>query len=227
MIFDTVDQIYCIVYKPYKEERYDDLCKEIDRLNLKVKIMEFDKDNDLSGLESTTKNYCRVFEDALYNHYNKIMVIEDDCRFLKNVSILQEFNTIPANADIIYCDYHCGYCDNPSQSKELMNRIASCDDLYYKLYPSDVIYLTTCNIYSRRAVLHMLLNYEYMHMNIDHYFLNHVMFIDKDCFNILNRYVTCVNLCIQKEYSHAASKHHTTYYDQYKLQGVDLNDYQL
>lgn len=221
MIFDTVDQIYCIVYKPYKEERYDDLCKEIDRLNLKVKIMEFDKDNDLSGLESTTKNYCRVFEDALYNHYNKIMVIEDDCRFLKNVYILQEFNTIPADADVIYCDYHY-------HTKDLMNRIANCKELYCKINPTDVVYLTTCNIYSRRAMLHMLLNYEYMHMNIDHYFVNHnELFIDKDCFNILNRYITCVNLCIQKEYSHAASKHHTTYYDQYKLQGVDLSDYQL
>lgn len=64
MIFDVVDQIYCIVYKPYKEERYNDLCKEIDRLNLKVKIMEFEKHYttyyDQYKLQHSCNTSCKV-----------------------------------------------------------------------------------------------------------------------------------------------------------------------
>lgn len=76
MIFDTIDQIYCIVYNPYKEERYDSICKEFERVGIydKVKFMYFDKVEHLTAVESATQNYQYVFADALCHNYNRIMV---------------------------------------------------------------------------------------------------------------------------------------------------------
>lgn len=221
MIFDTVDQIYCIVYNPYKEERYDGLCKEFERVGIydKVKFMYFDKAEHLTGVESVTQNYQHVFADALSHNYNRIMVIEDDCRFLKNLSILDEFKDIPADADIVYLDWHV----HPTH--EMMHKIMNCNDLYYKLSLHDIVYLITCTIYSRKMMLHTMLNYEYNKLIIDHYYIYNKDFIDQECFKSLNRYITCVQLCIQKEFDQAASPHHKTYYPQYQLQGVNLDDY--
>lgn len=220
MIFDTVDQVYCIVYNPYKEERYDSLCKELDRLNIhsKVKFMYFDKDEHLTGVQSVTQNYYHVFIDALQHNYNKIIVIEDDCRFLKNLSILNEFKNIPVDADIVYMDWHI----HPTH--EMMNKIVNCNELYYKLSPHDIVYLTTCTMYSKRMMLHMILNYKCIRLPIDHYYNYNKNFMDNECFN---RYLTCVQLCIQKDFKQAATVHHKSYYTQYQLQGVDLNDYAL
>lgn len=221
MIFDTVDQIYCIVYNPYKEERYDGLCKEFERVGIfnKVKFMYFDKAEHLTGVESAAQNYYYVFADALSHNYNRIMVIEDDCRFLKNLSILNEFKDIPADADIVYLDWHV----HPTH--EMMHKIMNCNDLYYKLSLHDIVYLLTCTIYSRKMMLHTMLNYEYIKLPVDHYFIYNKDFIDQECFKSLNRYITCVELCIQKEFEQAATPHHKTYYPQYQLQGVNLDDY--
>lgn len=223
MIFDTVDQIYCIVYNPYKEERYDGLCKEFERVGIfnKVKFMYFDKAENLTGVESTAQNYQHVFADALSHNYNRIMVIEDDCRFLKNLSILNEFKDIPADADIVYLDWHV----HPTH--EMMHKIMNCDDLYYKSSLHDIVYLTTCTIYSRKMMLHTMLNYEYIKLPIDHYFIYNKDFGDQECFKSLNRYITCVQLCIQKEFEQSATPHHKTYYPQYQLQGVNLDDYNV
>lgn len=223
MIFDTVDQIYCIVYNPYKEERYDGLCKEFERVGIfnKVKFMYFDKAENLTGVESVTQNYQHVFADALAHNYDRIMVIEDDCRFLKNLSILDEFKDIPADADIVYLDWHV----HPTH--EMMNKIMNCNDLYYKLSLHDIVYLITCTIYSRKMMLHTMLNYEHNKLIIDHYYIYNKDFIDQECFKSLNRYITCVQLCIQKEFEQAASPHHTSFYPQYQLQGVNLDDYAI
>lgn len=221
MIFDTVDQIYCIVYNPYKEERYDGLCKEFKRVGIydKVKFMYFDKDEHLTGYLSVKHNYRRTYIDALYHNYNRIMVIEDDCRFLKNLSILNEFKDIPADADIVYLDWHV----HPTH--EMMHKIMNCNDLYYKLSLHDIVYLTTCTIYSRKMLLHMLLNCEYVDIHNDNYYIYNKDFVDQECFKSLNRYITCVQLCIQKEFKQASSPHHKTFYPQYQLQGVNLDDY--
>ena len=221
MIFDTVDQIYCIVYNPYKEERYNGLCKEFERVGIfnKVKFMYFDKAEHLTGVESAAQNYQHIFADALSHNYNRIMIIEDDCRFLKNLSILDEFKDIPADADIVYLDWHV----HPTH--EMMHKIMNCNDLYYKLSLHDIVYLLTCTIYSRKMILHTMLNYEYIKLPIDHYFIYNKDFIDQECFKSLNRYITCVQLCIQKEFEQAATPHHKTYYPQYQLQGVNLDDY--
>lgn len=221
MIFDTVDQIYCIVYNPYKEERYDGLCKEFERVGIfnKVKFMYFDKAEHLTGVESVAQNYQYVFADALSHNYNRIMVIEDDCRFLKNLSILNEFKDIPADADIVYLDWHV----HPTH--EMMHKIMNCNDLYYKLSLHDIVYLLTCTIYSRKMMLHTMLNYEYIKLPVDHYFIYNKDFIDQEYFKSLNRYITCVELCIQKEFEQAATPHHKTYYPQYQLQEVNLDDY--
>ena len=190
MIFDTVDQIYCIVYNPYKEERYDGLCKEFERVGIfnKVKFMYFDKAEHLTGVESVTQNYQYVFADALSHNYNRIMVIEDDCRFLKNLSILDEFKNIPADADIVYLDWHV----HPTH--EMMHKIMNCNDLYYKLSLHDIVYLTTCTIYSRKMMLHTMLNYEYIKLPIDHYFIYNKDFVDQECFKSLNRYYMCATM---------------------------------
>ena len=221
MIFDTVDQIYCIVYNPYKEERYDGLCKEFERVGIfnKVKFMYFDKAEHLTGYLSVRENYRRTYIDALSHNYNKIMVIEDDCRFLKNLSILDEFKDIPADADIVYLDWHV----HPTH--EMMHKIMNCNDLYYKLSLHDIVYLTTCTIYSRKMLLHMLLNCEYVDIHNDNYYIYNKDFVDQECFKSLNRYITCVQLCIQKEFKQASSPHHKTFYPQYQLQGVNLDDY--
>lgn len=223
MIFDTIDQIYCIVYNPYKEERYDGLCKEFERVGIfnKVKFMYFDKAEHLTGVESVTQNYQHVFADALSHNYDRIMVIEDDCRFLKNLSIINEFKDIPADADIVYLDWHV----HPTH--EMMHKIMNCNDLYYKLSLHDIVYLITCTIYSRKMMLHTMLNYEYNKLIIDHYYIYNKDFVDQECFKSLNRYITCVQLCIQKEFEQAASPHHKTYYPQYQLQGVNLDDYNV
>ena len=231
MIFDTIDQIYCIVYNPYKEERYDGLCKEFERVGIfnkvgnsstrkpKVKFMYVDKVENLTGVESVVQNYQHVFADALSHNYDRIMIIEDDCRFLKNLSILNEFKDIPADADIVYLDWHV----HPTH--EMMHKIMNCNDLYYKLSLHDIVYLLTCTIYSRKMMLHTMLNYEYIKLPIDHYFIYNKDFVDQECFKSLNRYITCVQLCIQKEFEQAATPHHKTYYPQYQLQGVNLDDY--
>ena len=74
-------------------------------------------------------------------------------------------------------------------------------------------------------LLHMLLNYEFVDIHNDNYYIYNKDFVDQECFKSLNRYITCVQLCIQKEFKQASSPHHKTFYPQYQLQGVNLDDY--
>lgn len=225
MIFDLVDQIYCLIYNPYKEERYQGIVDELTRIGIidKVKFMYFDKDESLTPVQSNFKNHCTIFKDALYNNYNRIMTMEDDIRFLKNINILNEFDHIPEDSDLIMLDYQ------PANPPNICSKIANTNGLYYKLNNNERLYFTSCNIYSQRMMIHLIMNFDInRQIPVDHF-----IFCDNRCYDpifdrMLNRYACCTNLCIQKYFKEAVTPHASIYNNVYKEKNkLNLDDYNI
>lgn len=225
MIFDLVDKIYCLIYNPYKEERYQGIVDELTRIGIidKVKFMYFDKDESLTPVQSTFKNHCAIFKDALYYNYNRIMSMEDDARFLKNINILNEFDHIPEDSDLIMLDYH------PANPSNICYKIAKTNGLYYKLNNNERLWLCTCNIYSQRMMIHMIMNFDInRQIPVDHFICCDNRSYDPIFDIMLNRYACCTNLCIQKCFKKYVTPHANMYYKTYILSNkLNLDDYNI
>lgn len=227
MLFDLVDKVYCLIYNPYKDERYQGIVDELTRIGIidKVKFMFFDKDESITPSQSTYKNHCTIFKDALYHDYKKIITIEDDVRFLKDINIINEIDYIPEDSDLILFDYQPGF----NLGKLFINKIHNTEGLYYKLNINENVWLASCNMYSQRLMIHMIMNYDVnRNIPVDHFTCyNKYLSYDPIFDQMLNRYCFCINLCIQKQFNKAVTKHSNTYYDTYKSMGLNLDDYNI
>ncbi len=82
------DQIYCIHFLPYTN-RLEPLKQELERCNIKVKFV-YTNDLGRNPVQQASEGHLQCINDAIGNGYNKIIIMEDDVRFLKDIDKLND-----------------------------------------------------------------------------------------------------------------------------------------
>ena len=106
-----IDHIYCIHYVPYSDRR-ERLEKELKRVGildsgifswqLSYDIPKFTK----NPLEDNTYNHLQCYCNAKYMGYKKVMILEDDIVFLKDINMIQTLlDNLPNEYDICLFDH--------------------------------------------------------------------------------------------------------------------------
>ena len=101
------DKVYCLIYEPYWNERRDKLLSEFARIGLTdVKfIINERRQNNITSEQSVSYGHMKCYIDALSNNYKRIIIMEDDILFLKDVNLLNiMFLNTPKDADIVLYD---------------------------------------------------------------------------------------------------------------------------
>ena len=110
-----------------------------------------------------------IFTEAKLLKYNKILIIEDDACFLKDINEIKKIlENLPNDYDICHFDWIYPYIDdnNINNIIDIENRIKKSTINKYFIY-SEGSYITTCNAYSRQMI-------EYIINNINEYFNNKI-----------------------------------------------------
>lgn len=122
------DHIYCIHSTLYPE-RLENLINELSRVNIYdsgifswkissgdfINHIEYSDINyiyDLDSINKTklidlSKNYVEIFEESLINNYQRILIIEDDIYFLKDLNLIETILDNLPEFDICKFDWNC------------------------------------------------------------------------------------------------------------------------
>ena len=109
-----VDHIYCIHYTPYSD-RKERLEKELKRVGiLDSDIFSWEYSYDMPKFASNASqdlayNHLLCYYNALYMGYEKVLILEDDIVFLKDINMIQTLlDNLPNEYDLCLFD-HIGY----------------------------------------------------------------------------------------------------------------------
>jgi len=154
------------IFKKYEKiEAVDGNTLSIDdnNLTLKTKYL-YDNPTLLMDIKSKGAIGCyyshlKIWEDAIKNNYNNIIIFEDDVKtdFTLN-QIMKYINNVPDDYDIAYLDYLC---------LNLSNNIYKND--YWNENKLDTIALTSAYILSNKGIQKLLKNAYIIEMQIDCY----------------------------------------------------------
>lgn len=136
------DHIYCI-HSTFYPERIDKMKNELERVNILdsgifswkissgdfVNHIEYNSVNYMydpnspnkTKLIDLCKNYGEIFEDAIINDYQKILILEDDIYFLKDLELLKTILDNMPDFDICKFDWNCFYNWIDQDDNELNN----------------------------------------------------------------------------------------------------------
>lgn len=191
------DKIYCIHFKPYTD-RIEPLKQELQRAGIDVQFV-FTEDHGKDPVEQASDGHLECIRDALKNNYKKIIIMEDDIRFLKNINKVNEyFKNFPEDADIVLFDYiiHAPR----KQQKEIIAKLRGRNKYFFK-YNTQIFWSAACYFLSEKGMKHILINQENNRLPPDHYTSYLSKSIDREVDLKLNRYLPCECLCIQKIYA--------------------------
>ena len=147
------DQIYCIHFLPYTN-RLEPLKQELERCNIKVKFV-YTNDLGRNPVQQASEGHLQCINDAIGNGYNKIIIMEDDVRFLKDIDKLNEYcQNIPANADIVLFDYIIA---NQNKPRDKLNKLKDGNQYYFPIN-KEQFWNASCNLLSDKAMKHILIN---------------------------------------------------------------------
>lgn len=217
------DKVYCLIYEPYINERRNKLLSEFARIGLTdVKfIINEKRPNNITSEQSVAYGHMKCYMDALSKNYKRIIVMEDDILFLKDVNLLNIMllNT-PRDADVVLYDYHF-YKQYPL----LLNKLVNYPAPYIKLNAED-LRLGTCMLLTDKAMKHIIFNQLNNISYADYYTCYHIDSIDQNIDKSLKRYIPKINLCIQREYINTNSKRDkNNFHSYYRYQIINLNNY--
>lgn len=109
------DHIYCVHYVPMKDRRYD-IESELKRVGiydsgifswqLSYDIPKYVERYTNKSVSDLTYNHYLIFNDILFHHYNKVMVIEDDVRFLKDLDRIERLLDECPDYDLCLFDWN-------------------------------------------------------------------------------------------------------------------------
>ena len=195
-MWEMFDKIVCVHYLPYKEERFDELKKELDRVGILnsgklffeltvpspfYEFLKFPSGRIGRFFSATEKPYAiqyyTVLKKMMYLGFDRILVIEDDNRFFKNIDdIKRVLDKTPADWDIVNYD--------PRRRKGWLGNGKGYWGHYYDLNGNDVdkdwnddtfirynsvVYNTNCVGYSKQAIQRFVENTEKCLLNADGY----------------------------------------------------------
>lgn len=224
------DHIYCIHYKPHVE-RYDQLCNEFKRINLidnsSFSFWFTDKENKNNVL-TVSRKHLEVYDDAIKNGYQKILVMENDIRFLKDINIVEEYlNCIPNHYDLILFDYVYGFWEN--ELKRIFN--LRNESKYINIGLDSNVWSCGCYALSKNMMNHIKINQlNNIMTGPDFYTTYKENSIDNENDKQLIRYVSYENIAIQKTYLNnlrIRMRGSDNTYKRYKIQGIDINNYNV
>ena len=171
---NVFDKIWCIHFVPYKE-RFNAINNELSRVGIVGSscfewhytisnywnkfLVRYLFQNKLAWALKETALYCplehyQIIKKSYEFGYKRILIIEDDIRFLKDLEKVKEtIENIPENADIALFDYFIHCTDDEFQSYK-SNKV----NQYFGVY--DKLMSTSCYMLSRTAMEKIIPLYE-------------------------------------------------------------------
>ena len=247
---DYFDHIYCVHYAPYKERKVE-LEKELDRVGiLSSGIFSYHYtfptpfDDDLmknpefnhaefgmrfnKGAVNLAMGHYNIMAEAVSFGYNRILIIEDDIAFLKDINMIKNILDKMPDKDIIIFDKI-----TPDERQYKMSLQYDKINDYYVNTGALVLWCSDCYSVNTKGMKHIIKNQETW-FNVADYYTN--------CFapyggpwNIqfdgITRAFAIKNLACQKPNDitvsdHGESKSIYQQNNQYNC-GIDLNDYNV
>lgn len=219
------DQIYCIHFLPYTN-RLEPLKQEFERCNIKVKFV-YTNDLGRNPVNQASEGHLQCINDAIGNGYKKIIIMEDDVRFLKDLNELNEYcKNIPENADIVLFDYIIA---NQNKAKDKLNKIKNGYKYYFPINKEN-FWNASCYLLSDKAMQHILINQKNKILPPDHYTTYKDFSVDKSNDIKFKRFLPCECLCIQKVFDNNLRKKIHGFdnsYTRYTNQGTDIKKYNI
>ena len=219
------DQIYCIHFLPYTN-RLEPLKQELERCNIKVKFV-YTNDLGRNPVQQASEGHLQCINDAIGNGYNKIIIMEDDVRFLKDIDKLNEYcQNIPANADIVLFDY---LITDQNKARDKINKLKAGNQNYFPIN-KEQFWNASCYLLSDKAMKHILINQKKKMLPPDHYTTYSDFSVDKTTDIKYKRFLPCECLCIQKVFDNNLRKKVHGFdnsYARYTNQGTDIKKYNI
>ena len=226
------DHIYCIHYKPHVE-RFEELNEELKRVRiLDSGIFEYfysdvDKTKYKIPANKVTIHHKRCILDALSNKYDRILILENDIRFLKDLSIMKKYlEQIPKDADMVWFDYIYGYELSEIDRYKQLDK----DSLYVNVGHENRIFSAACYMCSNQMQRHLLECYSRYQTTPDYFTWYNPFAPDQFRDKLLNRYIANKNIAIQKVFDdnlRATLHGENNTYKRYTYQGLNLEDYNI
>lgn len=225
------DHIYCI-HLESQTDRYIELVEEFKRINL-LNSSNFELHKCIYHTDNLVYNalheHIDIYNDAISHNYKKIIVCENDIRFLNDLSLLKLYlDNIPNDYDLILFDYIFGYS---AEEIHRINTLRKDNSLYINFGTNNNVYSGACYLCNQKMMYHIIDNEKNIQKPIDNYTYYNNDSIDENIDKTLIRYVPNYNICIQKSFNNNLRKlvHNgiDNSYDRYKLQNIELSNYNL
>ena len=175
------DKIVCIHYLPYKE-RLEPIKKELARVGI-LSLPQFEwyftvsnnayEEADFIGKNEVTTSNVKYTIDSInflskYAElgYQKVLIIEDDCKFISNISEIAKYiNNIPKDFDIVSFEYFLVNDDQHIKSYQFKKT----DNEEYLKVESGWIYDTSFIAFSHKALEYLIFKQKQEIRPFDHY----------------------------------------------------------
>lgn len=180
---------------------------------------------DISLVNTTNINYTinsyNLLMDAYYNNYNNILIIEDDCQFLNNMSYIKScIDNYPDNYDIVNFE-PWKYQDN--NTKVYSYSVVPINNYFNSIQGNFILFDTGMISFSRRGIEHILNNQDIILRPFDGYTHTRIYLSNNDHLNTNVKFAYSVKkLCIQADY---AVKQEQTNIIDLKYQKYELANY--
>ena len=224
--------IYCIHYKGHVE-RFEGLNDELKRVGIldsgifEYKYTDIDNNHYKIAANKVTIHHKECINDAIYNKYNRILILENDIRFLKDLSVIEDYlNQIPKNADMVWFDYIYGFEFQEIDRYKKLNLSTK----YVNIGREQRIFSAACYMCSLGMQNHLSKCYNRYQTTPDFFTCYSRFSPDQHIDLNLKRYITNKNIAIQKVFDNnlRATLHgENNIYDRYKYQGLNLEDYNI
>ena len=237
-VWDRFDYKAVVCFTGYKD-RYILLQKELDRVGLTdvhphwdfpnpynkvlMSTVPMTKFNRNRGCFNIGMNNYRAIATAYHLGCKNCFVMEDDVRFLKDISLIEEIlESIPANYDLVLLDNNKPCSIHEEEYLEIFRRKISTHWCRFSNLRS-----TGCYLMSRRCMSRYIKLFEdpvYLRgvlRNPDGYFMTNYLGED------MNLYVSTPPLALQKTFSttHCSSKRMDEYYSLREKTGIQITEY--
>lgn len=237
------DAIYCIHYIPYKS-RLQGITDELDRVGiLNLETFRFKNDYDTPFFDLLCKGAIKEgklghegkFAKAALSHYDcikqsyelgheRILIIENDVRFLKSLSAIQAImSEYPRDYDIVLLDNFI--LNSEPEYADLRNRYIEKNKINEFFCEYKHLWSAACYGLSRKGMKHMIESQERSLRTPDMYtqFFN---FADEPEGG-LKRAFARKNVCIQGMCYDQTITPNDLVRERYELQGTDLDEYNI
>lgn len=226
-----VDHIYCIHARQY-ENRLDELIYELNRVNILnsgiFDLVQVDVYSHFwNGVHDCSFNHVSCMKDAISKGYERILILEDDVRFLTDLNLINYYiENFPKDANLVLLDYVFGFFPHEVERIHILRS----DNAYIDFNTLGAVYSAAAYIVDTTMMAHLTSNIEHIDYKCppDYFTFYRENSIDHDVDIQLRRYVPKYNVAIQKTYManmRMFARGGDNTYERYAAQGIDLSNY--